>query len=85
VIVAALLALVVSQTWLQEMMKIRLREWLTHKLLDDWLVTGRAYRLGISKETGVNPDQRMQEDSRNLSELTSELGVWFPPSLFSYL
>lgn len=77
VIVAFLLAAVVSQTWLQEMMKIRLREWLTHRLLDDWLVAGRAYRLAITAETGVNPDQRMQEDTRNLSELTSELGIGF--------
>ena len=76
-IVAVLLALVVSQTWLQEIIKLRLREALTHRLLDDWLVQGRAYRLGISAEAGVNPDQRMQEDARHFSELSAELGVGF--------
>src|SRR5262249_8656560 len=41
VIVGGLLLLVVSQTWLQEMIKVRLREWLTHDLLDNWLMPGR--------------------------------------------
>jgi putative ATP-binding cassette transporter len=76
-IVAILLALVVSQTWLQEIIKLRLREALTHRLLDDWLVQGRAYRLGISAEAGVNPDQRMQEDARHFSELSAELAIGF--------
>jgi putative ATP-binding cassette transporter len=75
VIVGALLALVVAQTWLHEILKLRLREWLTHKLLDGWLVPGRAYRLGISAEAGVNPDQRMQEDARHASDLTADLGA----------
>jgi vitamin B12/bleomycin/antimicrobial peptide transport system ATP-binding/permease protein len=34
VIAGGLLALVVSQTWLQAMINVRLREWLTHDLLD---------------------------------------------------
>ena len=37
IIVAGLLSMVVAQTWLQETMKVRLREWLTHDLLDDFL------------------------------------------------
>jgi putative ATP-binding cassette transporter len=75
VIIAALLALVVAQTWLHEMLKLRLREMTTHRLLDDWLVPGRAYRLGIASEVGVHPDQRMQEDVRQLSELSADLGI----------
>ena len=43
-IIAVLLSLVVGQTWMQEMLKVRLREWLTHDLLDQWLAPGRAYR-----------------------------------------
>ena len=45
VIIAALLVLVVAQTWLQERFKIRLRERLTHGLLDLWLKPNRAYQL----------------------------------------
>jgi vitamin B12/bleomycin/antimicrobial peptide transport system ATP-binding/permease protein len=76
-IVSVLLTIVVSQTWLHEMLKVRLREWLTHHLLDNWLPHGRAYRLGISEETGVNPDQRIQEDTRHVSELSADLGIGF--------
>ncbi|MCW5773999.1 MAG: ABC transporter ATP-binding protein/permease, partial [Rhodospirillaceae bacterium] len=73
VIVGGLLSLVVAQTWLQEMIKIRLREWLTHDLLDDWLAPKRAYLLSHAGEVGVNPDQRMQDDARHLAELTATL------------
>ena len=74
-IVGVLLALVVGQTWMQEMLKVRLREWLTHHLLDEWLVAGRAYRLGLAGQIGVNPDQRIEEDTRKLTELSASLGV----------
>jgi vitamin B12/bleomycin/antimicrobial peptide transport system ATP-binding/permease protein len=76
-IVSVLLTIVVSQTWLHEMLKVRLREWLTHHLLDLWFPPGKAYRLGITEETGVNPDQRIQEDTRNLAELSADLGIGF--------
>jgi len=74
-IVGALLALVVGQTWMQQMLKVRLREWLTHHLLDEWLVAGRAYRLGLAGPIGVNPDQRIEEDTRKLTDLSAGLGV----------
>lgn len=74
-IVAALLAFVVGQTWMQQMLKVRLREWLTHHLLDEWLVPGRAYRLSLAGQIGVNPDQRIEEDTRKLTELSASLGV----------
>ncbi len=74
-IIGVLLALVVGQTWLQEMLKVRLREWLTHHLLDEWLVPGRAYRLSLAGQIGVNPDQRIEQDTRRLTELTASLGV----------
>jgi putative ATP-binding cassette transporter len=74
-IIGALLALVVGQTWMQQMLKVRLREWLTHHLLDEWLVAGRAYRLGLAGELGVNPDQRIEEDTRKLTDLSASLGV----------
>lgn len=75
VIVSVLLALIVGQTWMQEMLKVRLREWLTHHLLDEWLVDGRAYRLGLAGQIGVNPDQRIEEDTRKLTEFSAQLGV----------
>ncbi|WP_068113647.1 ABC transporter ATP-binding protein/permease [Tropicimonas marinistellae] len=75
VIVAVLLTLVVVQTWLTEMLKLRLREWLTADLLDRWLVPSRAYLLRFAGEVGVNPDQRLHEDARKMTELTAHLGI----------
>jgi vitamin B12/bleomycin/antimicrobial peptide transport system ATP-binding/permease protein len=73
VIVGGLLLLVVSQTWLQEMIKVRLREWLTHDLLDSWLAPERPYRLARAGEAGANPDQYVQADARQLAELSATL------------
>jgi putative ATP-binding cassette transporter len=73
VIVSGLLLLVVAQTWLLENLKIRLREWLTHDLLDNWLAPKRAHMLSNAGEVGVNPDQRMQEDARELADLSANL------------
>ncbi len=74
-IAGTLLVLVVAQTWLTEMIKIRLRSWLTENLLDDWLVSKRTYLLSFAGEAGANPDQRIHEDTRHFAELTADLGA----------
>ncbi len=75
VIAGGLLALVVAQIWLREMITVGLRQWLTHDLLDRWLAPKRASLLANAGEIGVNPDQRMQEDLRHLAEFSADLGV----------
>jgi putative ATP-binding cassette transporter len=75
VIAAALLALNVAQNWLNQMMKLKLREGLLRDLLDQWLAPGRAFRLAGEGEIGVNPDQRIHEDARHLTELSTDLGI----------
>jgi putative ATP-binding cassette transporter len=75
IIAGGLLVLVVSQTWLQEMTKVRLREWLTNDLLDQWLAPKRAYMLSFAGQIGVNPDQRIHQDTQHLTELTTILAV----------
>jgi putative ATP-binding cassette transporter len=57
------------------MLQVRLREWLTHDLLDRWLAPKRAYLLANAGEIGVNPDQRVHEDTRHLTNLSTELAV----------
>ncbi len=74
-IVAVLLVLVVSQTWLNERMKVLLREAITSDLLDAWLRPARAYELTFAGDIGEHPDQRIHEDARHLSELTIDLGI----------
>jgi putative ATP-binding cassette transporter len=75
VIAGALLVLNVAQRWLGETLKWRLRQGLVHDLVQNWLVPGRAFRLGNAGVIGVNPDQRMHEDARHLAELTTDLGL----------
>ncbi len=75
VIAGALLCLVVAQTLLQELMKIELRRFLTVHIADLWLKRARPYQLIFAGQIGANPDQRVQEDTRKLAELTAELGT----------
>jgi vitamin B12/bleomycin/antimicrobial peptide transport system ATP-binding/permease protein len=44
-------------------------------LIQNWLRPGRAFRLANAGAMGVNPDQRMHEDARHLTELSADLGV----------
>jgi putative ATP-binding cassette transporter len=75
VVVAILLVLVVAQTWLQAMINVRLREWLTHELFDQWLKPMRPHLLGFAGQIGENPDQRIHQDAQHLTELTAILAV----------
>jgi len=75
VIAGALLALNVAQRWLIETLKLKLREGLVRDLVQGWMAPGRAFRLAHAGAIGVNPDQRMHEDARHLTELSGDLGV----------
>ncbi len=44
-------------------------------MIQNWLVPGRAFRLTNAGPMGVNPDQRMHEDARHLTELSTDLGI----------
>ncbi len=75
VIAGALLVLNVAQRWLVETSKLKLREGLVQDLVQNWMMPGRAFRLANTGAIGVNPDQRMHEDARHLTELSTDLGV----------
>jgi len=75
VIASGLLALNVAQRWLELSTKVKLREGLVRDLLNEWLQPRRAFRLASAGEIGLNPDQRLHEDARHLTELSTELGI----------
>ena len=75
VITGSLLVLAVLQRFLSETMKLWLRQGLTQDLIREWLKPDRARRLSEAGVIGVNPDQRMHEDARHLTELSGDLGV----------
>jgi len=74
-IAGGLLVLNVAQGWLREMIKLNSREWLTCDLVGEWLKPGRHTRLAAEGDIGVNPDQRIHEDARRLTELSADLGI----------
>ena len=70
-----LLLLNVIQTWLNQMTALYMREGLSRQVVDEWLADRRAYGLSLSSPLGVNPDQRLHEDSRKLAEMTTSLSI----------
>jgi putative ATP-binding cassette transporter len=74
-IAGGLLVLNVGQTWLNQTIRLKLREALTLDLIDQWMRPARAFRLANAGAIGVNPDQRMQQDAAHLSDLSTDLGV----------
>ncbi|HEY4192396.1 MAG TPA: ABC transporter ATP-binding protein/permease [Mesorhizobium sp.] len=80
-IAGALLVLNVGQTWLNQTIRLRLREALTLDLIDQWMRPRRAFLVAKAGAIGVNPDQRMQEDAGHLADLTTGLGIGLLQSL----
>ncbi|MFI5025015.1 MAG: SbmA/BacA-like family transporter, partial [Alphaproteobacteria bacterium] len=74
-IVSVLLVLNVAQGWLQQTIKLRLREWLTRDLIAQWLEDKRALRITRIGDMGANPDQRIHQDGQHLTELSADLGI----------
>jgi vitamin B12/bleomycin/antimicrobial peptide transport system ATP-binding/permease protein len=76
VIVSCLLVLDVSQRWITETFKFRLREGLTRDLVKLWMAPRRAFWLATSgNQLGVNPDQRISEDAEKLCNISADLGI----------
>jgi putative ATP-binding cassette transporter len=74
-IVAGLLVLNVGQRWLVETLKYKLRQGLVGDLLGIWMQPRRAFWLANAGPMGVNPDQRLHDDSRNLCDMSADLSV----------
>jgi putative ATP-binding cassette transporter len=54
----------VYQLYLNQMLQIRWRRWLTERYLNAWLADGAYYRMQLSAGETDNPDQRIAEDLR---------------------
>ena len=72
---AAFIVAAVYQLYLNQMLQIRWRRWLTEHSLDRWL-EGRAYYKMQLVDSGTdNPDQRITEDIKAFVMLTLRLGL----------
>ncbi|MGO4843947.1 ABC transporter ATP-binding protein/permease, partial [Rhizobiaceae sp. 2RAB30] len=64
----------IAQQWLNQMVRLKLREGLTLDLIGEWMQPRRAFRLANAGAIGVNPDQRLQQDAGHLADLSTDLG-----------
>jgi putative ATP-binding cassette transporter len=71
----------VYRLYLQQMLTIKWRSWLTDNFLTIWLTQKRFYSLELFKFGTDNPDQRIAEDLRSLSGGTLSLALGFLSSV----
>jgi putative ATP-binding cassette transporter len=62
--------LAVYQVYLNQMLEIRWRRWLTDRYLRAWLADGAYYRMQLVERETDNPDQRIAEDVHLLAAHT---------------
>lgn len=88
VLAAIFIVIAVYQIYLNRMLQIRWRRWMTERYLDSWLKGRMYYQLQLRGGATDNPDQRISEDLRSLVSLTLDLGLGVLSSvvtLFSFL
>ncbi|MCX7635701.1 MAG: ABC transporter ATP-binding protein/permease, partial [Syntrophales bacterium] len=69
------IATAVYMIYLNQMLQIRWRKWLTQRYLQNWLGEQTYYRMQLFEKTTDNPDQRISEDIAALVEKTLNLGM----------
>jgi putative ATP-binding cassette transporter len=73
-------AVAVLRTYLDQVLQLRWRRWLTDQYVTRWLSDGTFYRMRFSGRVD-NPDQRISEDVRLFIERSVSLGLGFLNSL----
>ncbi|MBI1776380.1 MAG: ABC transporter ATP-binding protein/permease [Proteobacteria bacterium] len=72
---AAFIAIAVYRIYLNQMLQIRWRRWLTHRFLREWLKDSAYYRLQTVWKGTDNPDQRISEDIQQFVATTLSLSL----------
>lgn len=72
---ACYILVAVYQLYLQQMLEIKWRRWMTHKYLNHWLTDRMFYRLQLTDSYTDNPDQRISEDLRLFTSYTLDLSL----------
>jgi vitamin B12/bleomycin/antimicrobial peptide transport system ATP-binding/permease protein len=77
ILAGAYIALLVSANYLQQLLQIRWRLWMTDVYLKEWLSEKIYYRLQLVGDATDNPDQRISEDLNlfPLQSLNLSLGL----------
>jgi vitamin B12/bleomycin/antimicrobial peptide transport system ATP-binding/permease protein len=74
-LVGFIIVFAVYQLYLNQMLEIRWRRWLTEKYLRGWLTDGAYYRMQLMASETDNPDQRIAEDVHLLISHTLTLVI----------
>ena len=72
-IAAAFIVIAVYQLYLNQMLQIRWRRWLTRSYLADWIGGRTYYRLQLTDRGTDNPDQRIADDLAQFCDRTLNL------------
>lgn len=72
---AVYIIIAVYAIYLQQMLEINWRRWLTGRYLQTWLHNQTYYRLQLLDNSSDNPDQRISEDLNLFTALTLDLSV----------
>jgi len=71
------IAIAVYATYLQKMLQIKWRKWMTNHYLDKWMHNQAYYKMQIFENKTDNPDQRISEDINQFVALTLNLSLGF--------
>ncbi|MEG6585294.1 ABC transporter ATP-binding protein/permease [Dendrosporobacter sp. 1207_IL3150] len=75
ILAAIFIVVAVYELYLQQMLEIRWRRWLTGQYLNNWLKNRTYYRMQLLDNATDNPDQRISEDLRLFVTLTLRLSL----------
>ncbi len=78
-VAAVLIALSVYSVYLNQLLQIRWRRWLTRQFLTEWLADRAYYNISLTADRAAvgtdNPDQRIAEDLRDFCRMTLTLSL----------
>jgi len=83
-IVVIYIVIAVYAFYLNQMLQIRWRQWITRHFVDNWLADRAYYNISLSplQTIGIdNPDQRISDDLRNFTTSTLSIGLDFISNL----
>lgn len=69
------IVLAVYELYMQQLLEIKWRRWLTQEYLQKWLQKRSYYRMQLTDNSTDNPDQRISEDVKSFVNLTLRLSL----------
>ncbi len=87
-IIAIYVVVAVYAFYLNQMLQIRWRQWITRHFMENWLADKAFYNISLNPSQTIgldNPDQRISEDLRDFTANTLSIGLYFISNLVTLL